>query len=136
MAKKFSLGTTILVVDDEDQIRTNTHKMLEMLGATVVCAEDGLVAKEKILERRGPFDVVLTDMQMPGMDGLELTAWMKVAAPETPVILWTGRPTLAEGHEADLLIGKPASFAEIIESFARLIPHCFEKIASSEKVAP
>ncbi len=122
MPRRFVEGTRLLIVDDDDALRVNARRMLEMCGATVVCAENGQLAKVAILEQREPFHAVLTDMEMPVMDGIELAARIKVIAPNTPVMMWTGRPNNAEGHEADLLLTKPVAFAELIESFAILIP--------------
>jgi CheY-like chemotaxis protein len=129
MARRFIPGTKILVVDDDDGLRNSVERMLEMCGATVVCVVNGQLAKKAILEESDSFHAILTDMEMPVMDGCELAAWTKVSAPSTRVIMWTGRLDRAEGHEADLLLGKPTPFPVIIESFAKLIPNCFEEVA-------
>ena len=59
---------SVLVVEDEEAIRTILSLSLELAGYTVHTASDGLEALDEMKQRR--FDVVVTDYQMPGMDGL------------------------------------------------------------------
>jgi CheY-like chemotaxis protein len=65
----------ILVVDDEENVRDVTRLLLEMSGHAVVCVEDGHGALREIIAH--PFDVVITDMLMPEMDGVELVNELK-----------------------------------------------------------
>jgi CheY-like chemotaxis protein len=65
----------ILVVDDEENVRDVTRLLLEMSGHTVVCVEDGHGALREISAH--PYDVVITDMLMPEMDGVELVNELK-----------------------------------------------------------
>lgn len=78
---------TILVVDDSPLDRRLTTRMLEEIGLHVTCAEHGNQALEKISQELP--DVVLTDMQMPEMDGLELVQQIGMLHPSVPVILMT-----------------------------------------------
>ena len=64
------MGTSILVVDDEESLRITLAANLELSGFEVVEAANGTQALE-ILENRA-FDVVLSDIRMPGMNGVEL----------------------------------------------------------------
>jgi CheY-like chemotaxis protein len=63
------MGTNVLVVDDEKNIRTTLADILEDEGCDVTTAESGERALK--LCRRRPFDVVLLDVRMPGIDGVE-----------------------------------------------------------------
>jgi DNA-binding NtrC family response regulator len=78
----------VLVVDDEDGFRGLLEMELRRLGADVETAVDGLDSLRRISGR--PFDVVVTDITMPGMDGLRLLRSIKDRWPDTQVILVTG----------------------------------------------
>ncbi|MDY6968851.1 MAG: response regulator [Spirochaetota bacterium] len=78
----------ILVVDDEQAIRKTLTRYLQRLGHNVDDAEDGLVALNKL--ENNSFDLVLTDINMPNMDGRELLKVMSIKFPEMPKIVLTG----------------------------------------------
>lgn len=78
----------ILVVDDEDIIRDTVRDVLTNVGCAVTTAAEGTEAVRLIQETR--FDLVLSDIQMPGKNGYEVFAAAKQANPDTPVILTTG----------------------------------------------
>jgi PAS domain S-box-containing protein len=80
--------TKVLVVDDEEGIRTLIKMNLELDGFTVFTAEDGRTALE-VFKREYP-EIVLLDVRMPGMDGIEALSRIKAAAPEAEVIIITG----------------------------------------------
>lgn len=78
----------VLVVDDEYLIRTMVRKALNHLGISADMAENGLQAQKKILV--GNYDLVITDINMPGMDGVELLRWMRRHRPKIERIVMTG----------------------------------------------
>ncbi len=79
---------TILVVDDDAVVRDSLRRILSRAGYQV---ETALAAEEALLAlSEKPFDLVLTDLQMPGMDGLELLDEIKSRSPQTPVVMITG----------------------------------------------
>jgi len=78
----------ILVVDDEAEVRLLLAREISDRGHEVVAAADGDQAVQEM--DRGDFDVVLTDVRMPGMDGMGLTEWIKRTRPDTDVIIMTG----------------------------------------------
>jgi two-component system response regulator AtoC len=82
----------ILVVDDEAVVRAGMVKALEGEGLTVTSAVDGEEAIE-ILGREH-FDIVLVDIKMPGIDGIEVLKHIRMNYPETVVIMVTGYPTI------------------------------------------
>ncbi|MDX2075618.1 MAG: response regulator transcription factor [bacterium] len=112
----------VLVVDDEGANRYSVSKTLQKVGYVVSEAANGEEALEIIA--RQPFDVVLTDIRMPGLDGIELLRRIREQAPEIIVILMTAYATLGNAVEAlrlgahDYLI-KPSSSADIRQSVAR-----------------
>ncbi|MEG1609561.1 MAG: response regulator, partial [Bilophila sp.] len=79
---------SILLVDDEKGIRTVMGISLRDAGYTVTTVESGEAALQLFAEK--PFPIVLTDIKMPGISGLELLRQLKQIAPETEVILISG----------------------------------------------
>jgi signal transduction histidine kinase len=79
----------ILVVDDEPQIRTILSRMLARIGHTVVEAEDG----SEVIERstREQWDLIITDVTMPGLDGPSMIAQLRAVGYAAPIVLMTGR---------------------------------------------
>jgi DNA-binding response OmpR family regulator len=112
----------VLVVDDEAAIRYSVSKTLQRVGYSVRDAASGEDALDVIQSQT--FDVVLTDIRMPGLDGVELVRRIKDADPDTVVILMTAYPSLSTAVEAlrlgahDYLI-KPSSSQDIKTSVAR-----------------
>ena len=89
----------ILVADDEKAIRDFLFEALSQLGGfSVELAENGEEALRKM--EREDFDLVLTDMKMPRMDGLQLIAEITKSKPETLIVLLTGHGTIASALEA------------------------------------
>ena len=111
----------ILVVDDEGAIRYSISKTLQRLGYQVHTAESGELALEMM--QRQEYDVVLTDIRMPGLTGVELLARIKEQAPDAVVILLTGYASLETAIESlrlgahDYLV-KPSSSQDIRDSVA------------------
>ena len=110
--------TTILIVDDEPLIRMNLRALLEDLGFGVIEAGNGREALE-VFGRIRP-DLVLTDLRMPEMGGLELITALRDTAPEIPVIVISGTGTLPDAIDAVRIgawdyITKPVEESEGIE---------------------
>lgn len=78
----------ILVVDDNRDIRNVLSHMLRFMGFDVALAGNGIEALAAFIENS--FDLVVTDLQMPMMEGSELAQLVKDRSPNTPVILLTG----------------------------------------------
>ena len=88
----------ILVADDEPGLREFVTDALELDGHTVVAAKDGREAA-KLLDERG-FDLVITDLKMPGMTGIELLRKVRAEQPEVEVIVMTAHGTVDNAVEA------------------------------------
>jgi CheY-like chemotaxis protein len=82
-------GRRILLVDDEEQVRHTLSEALETVGYIVLRAADGVEALG-LLNRDGPIDVLVTDLSMPRMDGLETIRTAHHIHPKLPTILLTG----------------------------------------------
>jgi len=80
----------ILVVDDEPEIRRLLVDVLSGPACRVVTAEDGVDAVRKL--QRGRFSAVVTDINMPRMDGLELLRWIKKNRRKEAVVVMSGSP--------------------------------------------
>jgi two-component system, sensor histidine kinase SagS len=81
-------GKRVLVADDEESIRQTVQDVLAPFGMIVELACDGAVAKEMI--QRSSYDLVISDIKMPGASGYEVFAQAKACSPQTKVILITG----------------------------------------------
>jgi DNA-binding response OmpR family regulator len=88
----------ILLVDDDKSIRVTLSQALEASGFQVVAAVDGDHALEKF--RGDMFDLVLLDMRMPGLDGMEVLRHVKAQRPSQPVIMVTGFGSVETAVEA------------------------------------
>jgi len=88
----------VLVVDDDPAVGRSLQRVLESAGYDVALADDGNVAIETLMRRS--FDVVLSDIRMPGMSGVELLSVVRAYDIDVPVILMTGAPTVETAIEA------------------------------------
>jgi CheY-like chemotaxis protein len=88
----------VLVVDDDPVVGKSFNRVLSDKGYIVVTAEDGFDALLKLQAEK--YDVVFTDIKMPGMDGLEVAERVKAAQPWTPVVIVTGFGTAANEERA------------------------------------
>jgi len=85
----------LLIVDDETELLESLGATLRRRGMRVATAASAAQALERLNDRL--FDVVVLDVKMPGMDGIELLGRIKAAQPAAEVILLTGHPTAATG---------------------------------------
>ena len=108
----------VLIVDDEDSMRMLVARAVAMDGHETVTAEDGAEALEILGSEQGAFDLLLTDIQMPVMDGIALALAAARDFPQLTILLMTG---FAEQRErasglsaiAHDVITKPFSVADI-----------------------
>ena len=86
----------ILIADDEVELASALAERLQLRGFLVETATGGTEALQ--LSREHDFDVLIVDVKMPGIDGLDLMAAIKRDAPDLPVILFTGHGSVAEAE--------------------------------------
>jgi two-component system cell cycle response regulator CpdR len=108
----------ILLVDDEEPIRGFLKRGLDLDGHTVTTAVDGSDALDKLTETGGGFDLMLTDIRMPIMDGIALALAAKRDYPDLSILLMTGfadQRERAKGLEiiVEDVLTKPFSLAEM-----------------------
>ena len=115
LAPEIHRGTeTVLLVEDEESVRTLTRSLLEEEGYTVIEASSGTHALEVAGRHCGPIHVLLTDVVMPGMNGRELAQKMIANYPAVKVIYTSGYTGSFSSHEdlfdpGAILIQKPFS---------------------------
>jgi nitrogen-specific signal transduction histidine kinase len=83
-------GETVLVVDDEEAVRSGTRRALERAGYAVIPATDGSDALRLLTEHHGTVDLVVTDVMMPGLGGRELVGRLKIVRPNLRVLFISG----------------------------------------------
>jgi DNA-binding NtrC family response regulator len=109
-------ATTILVVDDEEDLRKSLAEILELEGLQVAQAQNGYIAIEKA--KTNLYDIVLLDVRMPGISGLETLNQVRSLQPHIKAIMMTGHPL--ENTRNNLLKGiygilhKPFSIAKLM----------------------
>src|SRR4030065_2251292 len=116
----------LLVVDYEEVIREGMRRILSAEGYRVETSASGRAAIEKIQEQ--DFDVVITDLKMPGMDGIEVLKTIKILQPDVPVIIITGYSTVDTAVEAMKsgafdYIAKPFTSSLIIDKVQKARGH-------------
>jgi DNA-binding response OmpR family regulator len=116
---------SILIVDDDAEIRLMLAMLMEMEGWRVTEAQDGLDALRK-LETQQP-DAIVLDVMMPNMDGLTFCQSLrrKPETAETPIIMLSGKPTLAAMKEglragATIYLTKPPDLDELLRHLNQL----------------
>jgi two-component system, cell cycle sensor histidine kinase and response regulator CckA len=89
---------TVLLVEDEDSLRTLTHHVLTVLGYTVLEASNGEAACLVSAQHPGTIDLVLTDVIMPGMNGPALAQQLGISRAQMKVLYMSGHTGQAVGH--------------------------------------
>jgi len=113
----------ILVVDDNKFLRIVVSKMLTLLGYEVSSADSGENGLSIFLKNK--FDIVLSNYEMPGMDGVAFACSIKKRSPSTPVAIMTGAGKEAvfsrKSTAVDGVISKPFTLAGIDETIQNLL---------------
>ncbi len=120
----------ILVVDDDPLLIKSLRDTLETDGHVVTTAsggKDGIGFFQKALASNERFDVVITDLGMPYVDGRQVAAAIKAASPSTPVIMLTGwgQRLVAEGDvptHVDQVLNKPPKLRELRDALVHCLP--------------
>jgi DNA-binding NtrC family response regulator len=118
------MGTGVLVVDDEETARTFCAEVLSELGFEAQAAESAKLALEML--EGGQFDIVLADVRMAGMSGLELLKTVRETYPDIDVVMMTGYGTIPSAVQAmkqgayDYLT-KPLKLEDLRHVFQRLV---------------
>lgn len=112
----------VLIVDDEDDFRETIVKRLNARKLQAEGAGSGVRALEILKEKQ--FDIMVLDVKMPGMDGIETLRHVKIVAPDTEVIMLTGHASVEFGLKGMQLgafdyIMKPAPINELLDTIGQ-----------------
>ncbi len=117
----------ILVIEDEEVMRNLITDILEKNGYSVVCCADG---SDGIREfKKGQFDVVITDMVMPKVDGMETIIMLKKIDPDVQIVAVSGASNkesllrAADIFEACIALGKPFTKEDILSAVKHALNH-------------
>jgi two-component system, NtrC family, response regulator HydG len=126
----------ILIVDDQEMMRDSLAGILVREGHEVVAAGDGAAAVSRLSEGGKRFDLMITDLKMPKLTGMELLAEAKRLRPDMPVVLMTAFATVATAVEAMKLgaydyIQKPFDGDEIKLLVERTLEHSRLKLENA-----
>jgi hypothetical protein len=120
---------TILLVDDEDLLREGVREILEMSDYTVIEARDGEEALSQFAVNN--VDMVISDVVMPNMDGVDLVSRLRESFPDIPILTISGGSRVVSarfGLDSALLSGanasltKPFTAKQLIEKVKELLP--------------
>ena len=119
-------GATVLVVEDQEQIRTLLEKTLRRAGLHVLSTGDPRAAESLLQEAEGAVDLLITDVVMPGLDGPALAERLRAVDPALPVIFISGYPDEVAGERRPLgphaaFLQKPFRLEELLEAVARTL---------------
>jgi len=121
-------GLHILCIDDDEPIRlllTDCLNAFQHSVATAANGEQGLELFRAARQTKQPFDIIITDLGMPKMDGHQLARSIKAESPQTPIVMMTGWGTIMRedgesAPEVDAVVGKPPKIQELNELLIRL----------------
>ncbi len=110
---------SILVIDDEKQMLMVVQEALTLLGHKVEVAEDGLKGIQKF--DNGSFDIVITDMRMPRLDGRAVVQHVRNSRKKSiPIIGISGTPWLLQDADFDAILPKPFPLEELLDTVSKL----------------
>ena len=119
-------NSTILVVDDDIVVLTALSKLLNVFGYIVAGASNSQAAMDYVTGSRKRFDLIITDLAMPGIDGVQFMTEAKKVFPDIPVIVMTGYSERCTPEEALRLgafayVAKPFNIPEVISTIDRAL---------------
>jgi DNA-binding NtrC family response regulator len=125
---KQSDSLQILVVDDENIVRLTLAAMIDHMGHSAICVNDGLAGKQTMDSNE--YDAAFVDMRMPGLDGMNLLKWSRQKRLALPIVIMSGHGTEASRVEAM----QSGAFAFLTKPFSLAgIKDLIEKIKASPR---
>jgi CheY-like chemotaxis protein len=115
-------GVTVLVVDDQEQVRELAVRILEQHDAHVVAAANGHDALDLLAEHEEAVDVVLTDIVMPAMSGIELARRLRSERPGLPLVYFSGHVGEVDRPDDGPLVEKPFSPEALVSAISSVLP--------------
>jgi DNA-binding NtrC family response regulator len=141
---------TILVVDDDIVVLATLSKLLNVFGYIVAGASNSQVAMDYVTGSRNRFDLIITDLAMPGIDGVQFMTEAKKVFPDIPIIVMTGYSERCTPGEALRLgafayVAKPFNIPEVVSTIERALrppattpqrPHTTTKAHRADSLHP
>jgi two-component system cell cycle response regulator CpdR len=118
--ERASLGR-ILLAEDDEAVRTIAVRILERAGYEVITATNGAEGLAALRSATAPIPLILSDILMPEMDGIELAVRAQMEFPATRTVLMTGFSEISKDRErsqglCEAILGKPFIPAELLET--------------------
>ena len=128
--------TVILLAEDEAVVRNLVRLMLEKEGYALLTANDGQEALEICEKFADPIHLLLTDVQMPRMNGLELAERVREQRPEIKVMMMSGQTTttILEKNTPDAFLRKPFIPPTLLQCVQRVLTSSFRGICHESDV--
>lgn len=117
---------TVLIVDDEEMLRELMAELLRGLGYRVLEARDGADALERVGRHEGRIDLLVTDLDMPRVNGDALARRLRAARPSLKVLFLSGNPeegTHGGAGNGVAFLGKPFPMSELAAQVRALLAH-------------
>jgi CheY-like chemotaxis protein len=135
-----STASRVLLVDDNVSLLTLFCEALSHEGYGVVAASDGSQAELRAAAEPG-FDILITDYNMPGMNGVELASRLTLRQPNLPVLLISGErledlPTAIVGSRGWHFLPKPIGCARLISAVHEFLPTSSSRISEIQRANP
>lgn len=132
------MPTHVLVVDDDSSVRELVCDALMLAGYQTQSAQDGLVALS--IQKKNPSDLIVSDVNMPKLDGYQLAQKLRDLGDATPIIFLTARsdkPDISRGFRvgADDYIPKPFGIEELVLRVGAVLRRVQPKDKSTEKIS-
>jgi two-component system cell cycle sensor histidine kinase/response regulator CckA len=132
-------SNTVLVVDDEELVRSLVRRLLEAESCTVLEAEDGERALAIVERRNPPVNLVLTDLVMPRISGLEVVGAVRASRPELPVLVMSGFGSSDETRRAlegygVAVVPKPFSPVALVDAVRDALLEAAERAPGSARL--
>ena len=115
----------VLLVEDEPRVRAQARRLLQRSGYEVVEASDGTEGKRLFAERQGDIDVVVTDVVMPLIGGVDMVAALRATRPDLPVVFVSGYTAEEQGlplDERTAFLAKPYTIDALCDAIAAVVP--------------
>jgi CheY-like chemotaxis protein len=117
-------GSTILLIDDENSYRLVLKNVLEENGYIVQEASNGAIGLEIL--RTSKVDLAIVDLEMPVMDGIEFTRWVKELDPKFPIVIITAHernfsPTEIISTDVEAFLHKPFELEELLKTVEAIV---------------
>ncbi len=116
---------SILIVDDETEATATLSKFLQTRGYATDTAADGAEALKRV--RATQYEIVMTDLRMPGMDGADFLSRVRLEQPQLPIVVMTGHTNLDDQDElwaragVETILHKPLNLREVSEILQHLL---------------